>query len=105
MKIYHLAYELYKLDWMRRISSDRRMDALKDYYDGLVDEDEYTFDDYIEEFGYNGELYACFEEFYTNEYFDKFYMKQLLDNDKLYAEYEEDLNQTTLTEITETIGE
>lgn len=93
MKIYHLAYELYKLDWMRRISSDRRMDALKDYYDGLVDEDEYTFDDYIEEFGYNGELYVCFEEFYTNEYLDKLYMKQLLDNDKLFAEYEKHLKQ------------
>ena len=48
MGIYHLAYELYKIDWLRRISADRQMDAMKDYYEDLVNADEYSFDDYIE---------------------------------------------------------
>ncbi len=66
---------------------------MKDYYEGLEDEAEYSFDDYIEEFGYNGKLYACFEEFYDNEYLDKSYIKQLFNNDKLFAEYENHLKQ------------
>jgi len=93
MGIYHLAYELYKIDWLRRISADRQMDAMKDYYESLINADEYSFDDYIEAFGYGGELYVCFDEFYENEYLDKAYMKQLFNNDKLFAEYEEHLKQ------------
>ena len=91
-----LCYELYKIDWKRShmITYQMEMDLMKDYYEGLVDHDSvYTYNDYLEEFGYNDELYVCFEEFYDNEYLDKAYIKQLLDNDKLFAEYEEHLKQ------------
>lgn len=99
MLIYQLVYELYKIDWMRRISADRQMDALKDYYEHLESDWYYlndretimSFDKYICEFGYDGEIYVCLEEFYNNEYLDRDYVKQLLGNDKLYAEYEEHL--------------
>ena len=65
MAIRELAYELYKMDWMRRISCGIQMDALKDYYQETTEEDreEYTFEDYILEHGYQGQLYVCYEEF------------------------------------------
>lgn len=93
MRICNLVYELYKLDWMNRISIDTRRNAVKDYYENLIDKTECSFDDYIEEFGYDGELYACFEEFCDNEYRDKHYIKKLLNDDKLYADYEKSLEQ------------
>lgn len=67
-------YECYKSDWKKthKITKKKEMESLKSYYDMLADdnitEDEYTYDDYLTEFGYNGELYVCYEEFLDNEY-------------------------------------
>ena len=94
MTIRELAYELYKMDWMRRISCDVQMDTLKDYYQETTEEDRevYTFEDYIFEFGYQGQLYACYEEFLEEEYLDESYIKTFfLYNDDLLKEYQEDL--------------
>ena len=95
MDIRKLCYELYKMDWKHsHITKEREMDSIKDYYEGLVDNDsEYTYEDYIEEFGYNGELYVCFEEFCNAEYYDVDYMRTLLDNDKLINIYHEDIEE------------
>ena len=95
MDIRKLCYELYKIDWKHsHITKEREMDSIKDYYEGLVDNDsEYTYEDYIEEFGYNGELYVCFEEFCDTEYYDVDYMHTLLDNDKLINIYHEDIKE------------
>lgn len=94
MTIRELAYELYKMDWMRRISCSIQMDTLKDYYQETTEEDreEYTFEDYILEYGYSGQLYACYEEFLGEEYFDKAYVRSLFNNNELFAEYQQDLN-------------
>ena len=92
-----LCYELYKVDWKRNhiITTDRDMDSIKDYYDGLVDIDdaENTYNDYLEEFGYNGELYVCYEEFLENEYLEDDYICGLLDNEKLIAMYYKDIRE------------
>ena len=95
MDIRKICYELYKIDWKHsHITKEREMDSIKDYYEGLVDNDsEYTYEDYIEEFGYNGELYVCFEEFCDVEYYDVDYMRTLLDNDKLINIYHEDIEE------------
>ena len=95
MDIRKLCYELYKIDWKHsHITKEREMDSIKDYYEGLVDNDsEYTYEDYIEEFGYGGELYVCFEEFCDAEYYDVDYMRTLLDNDKLINIYHEDIEE------------
>ena len=110
MDIRELAYELYKIDWMRRISADRQMDSLRDYYREAKEDEKiaaelaeefgspensgdsggYSYDDYIFESGYDGEIYVCYDEFLDNEYMDKKYMKRLLGKD-LYSEYLEDL--------------
>ena len=95
MDIRKLCYELYKIDWKHsHITKEREMDSIKDYYEGLIDNDsEYTYEDYIEEFGYDGELYVCFEEFCDAEYYDVDYMCTLLDNDKLINIYHEDIKE------------
>lgn len=88
--IRHLCYELYKIDWERShgITSQIKMDYIKDYYLGLSDDDsEYTYEDYLFEFGYNGELYACYNEFLENEYLDKEYICSLLDNENFKELY------------------
>ena len=92
MDIRKLCYELYKIDWKHsHITKEREMDSIKDYYERLIDNDsEYTYEDYIEEFGYGGELYVCFEEFCDAEYYDVDYMRTLLDNDKLHEDIEEE---------------
>ena len=94
MTIRELAYELYKMDWMRRIPCSVQMDTLKDYYQETTEEDreEYTFEDYILEHGYQGQLYACYEEFLEEEYLDESYIKSIFyKNDDLLKEYQEDL--------------
>lgn len=96
MDIRKLCYELYKIDWKHShmITKEREMDSIKDYYEGLIDNDsEYTYEDYIEEFGYDGELYVCFEEFCDAEYYNVDYMRTLLDNDRLINIYHEDIEE------------
>ena len=44
MTISKLAYELYKINWMRRISSERQMDAVKNFYEEQEGSD-YTVED------------------------------------------------------------
>lgn len=90
MTIKKLAYELYKIDWMRRISIDRQMDAFKNFYEEQEDS-EYTIEDWIYENGYDGELYVCEEEFFDAEYLDENYMRSLFNNDNLFNEYQKDL--------------
>ena len=93
--ISRLCYELYKVDWKHShmITAEREMDSIKDYYEGLTDMDdtEYTYNDYLEEFGYNGELYVCYEEFLETEYLMEDYICSLLDNAELIAMYHEDI--------------
>jgi hypothetical protein len=96
LKISKLCYELYKIDWKHshNITKDIERDNIKDYYEGLVDSDtEYTYDEYLEEFGYDGQIYVCYEEFCDNEYQDKQYMCELLDNEKLIKLYHEDIER------------
>ena len=95
MDIRKLCYELYKIDWKHsHITKEREMDSIKDYYEGLIDNDsEYTYEDYIEEFGYGGELYVCFEEFCDAEYYDVDYMRTILDNDKFINIYHKDIEE------------
>lgn len=103
--IRELAYQLYKLNWMRRIFVGRQIDKMKDYYEKCVTtklnprtgdtELQYTmsFEEYLQNSdGYDGELYACFGEFIDNEYQDEEFMRMLLDDDNMYQIYLEDIH-------------
>ena len=89
-----LAYELYKIDWERNhmITAERKMDAVKNYFE-VIDELEagYTFEDYLADYGYDGELYVCYDEFLDNEYMEDDYICGLLDNPSLINMYYKDV--------------
>ena len=73
-------YSLYKIDWMRRISPERQMEACRECFENL---DEYmsweqNLETYLSDAGYGGELYACFEEFCETELTDKGYVRHLI---------------------------
>lgn len=99
--IQKLCYELYKNDWLQRISTNRKNDSLKNYYDLTREAEQNDPDDnskpadidyitYLEDYGFDGELYVCFNEFIDNEYQDQDYMRSLL-NDAEYNDYLADI--------------
>lgn len=79
-----IIYELYKVDWERehKITPDIKRSFMIDYYKYLFNPEEYSFQDYLEEFGYNGELYLSFEDFLKNEYLKEDYVRGLINEDK-----------------------
>ncbi len=92
MKIEDLVYELYKGDWKvhHGIFRQQEVDALKEYYKYCQEtEQPRTFEEWLEEFGYNGELFVCKEEFLNNEYQDEVYVKGLLNDNILFNQYQE----------------
>lgn len=85
-----LCYELYKIDWKHShgITYQMEMDEIKNYYSDFQNSvSNYTFDDYINDYGYAGMLYVCFDEFCENEYLDETYMCELLDDKNLIQIY------------------
>jgi len=72
MEIRTLAYKLYILDWKqnRMISREEEKSNVKEYFKYINKHDlsEYSYEDFLYEYGYFGTMYACFEEFLKNEY-------------------------------------
>ena len=93
MDIKKTAYELYKIDCINtHITAKEKIEVLRDYYLGLVDDEiVYSFEDYLEEFGYFGKLYVCFDEFCETEYLMEDYMKELLKEEALIKLYLDDI--------------
>lgn len=88
-------YELYKIDWIQsHILSDRFFEKYQqyvlDYQWDLLDgwdmdywtENKPSFDEWLFENGFDGEIYVCFNEFIEYEYLDENYMKELLTSNK-----------------------
>lgn len=82
-----LCYNLYIMDWKKdhNITIDDEVAAMKSYLKEYPPEcfteanpPELTFDEYLMERGFNGEIYACYEEFLDNEYCDEEYIESLL---------------------------
>ena len=76
-----MVYELYKIDWMRRISAERKMDSIKNYFEETLKDESYVgypYQDWLEDVGYNGELYVCFYEFCDRELQDREYIRWLI---------------------------
>ena len=64
MSIKELCYELYKVDWKNlHVTYELERKSILSYYDSLTDNHSYSYEEYIEECGYSGEVYVCFEEF------------------------------------------
>ena len=93
-----VAYELYKKDWQNtNISFEEQRKAYIDYVEYSQECKEYgfrpdSFDDWFFENGYEGTIYACYDEFLECEYLDEKYMKYLFnDNKLLMSMYKEDI--------------
>ena len=92
------AYEAYKLDWKRShgITEEKELHYIKDYYDGFEEEyedEDYSYEEYLEEVGYGGECYVCYDEFLDNEYLDEEYMEELLKAKNLIRLYHKDIKE------------
>lgn len=83
-QIRKLCYELYKIDWKKShmITPEMEKDLVRNYYEEVVfspDFDgDYSLEDYVFDYGYEGQLYACYDEFLGAEYLDKDYVLTLL---------------------------
>lgn len=90
-------YELYKLDWKieHNITLGMVSDEIKKYQTLILAGEfcsDYTFDEYLEEYGFAGEIYVCFDEFLDNEYLEEDYIRKLLDNTNLIDLYLQDVH-------------
>lgn len=95
-----IAYMLYTQEWVSTHTTlKERLQAIKNYCayieDILETEPETeipSFSEWLENFGYEGEIYVCFEEFRNTEYHDKDYILSLLgDDEELIQRYHQDL--------------
>lgn len=110
MNIKEVAYELYKIDWKHtHITPKIEMDTLRNFATGSVFYDKASslisfgdryasYNEYLEDAGFFGEIYACFDEFVDNEYKDKEYIKLLLQDRELINAYIRDLMDKENTE-------
>lgn len=109
MKIKKMMYELYKIDWMEHhVSLSRQKESVKEYFCGETSFDSY--EDYLFERGFQGEMYASLEEFLNNEYLDENIIGALLDvdskssfNEEILAEYQKDLAYSKIVHVESSI--
>ena len=83
MSLKEYLYEKYKEDWVKEHISENRLLKTKGLYKEYLQEfdegdEKPSFEDYIEENGYEGECYVCFDEFCENELKNKEYILGLL---------------------------
>ena len=96
MEFKRRCYELYQLDWMMThgYSLQDAFNVLREGYvegcaEGDIDggtgcDDDFDYmEEYFEEQGFNGSIFACEEEFYDCEYQDVEYMEYLLPTEML----------------------
>lgn len=74
-----IAYEKYKLDWLMRHGYSltdliREVNSLQDEF--ISTKQAYLA--FVNEYGFNGEIWSCYNEFLDNEYKDKEYIKSIL---------------------------
>ena len=99
MTIKEWCYEVYKADWKNKhnVTTEKKAHTIKNYLKFLkengFDKESYPFNKYLEEFGYDGELYVCYEEFLGTEYLDHDYICGLLKSEKLIAMYYGDIKE------------
>lgn len=89
MDIRKIAYEKYKLNWMME-HGYTLADIMNELNDMQEEEPDTCvsnlFSDWEYEFGFESEIWACYDEFLEYEFNDKDYMKSLLNEDE-YKEY------------------
>lgn len=91
--IRHIAYDFYQRDWIAiHVTHENMMSVLRKFYVKHWDDSCYTFDEYVDENGYDAAHPACFEEFLEHEYRNRDYMLCLLADPFLTAKYLKDID-------------
>lgn len=97
MDIKRKTYDRYRLDWMTShgITLEVINKAVSEFINTRIEDPEckMSFSEYIEERGFDGMIWACFEEFLECEYRDASYVKTLL-SEVDYAIYLVDICKT-----------
>ena len=94
-----IAYELYTMDWVNRfVSHELQLSTYREYLlyrnECLMNDDECdSFDEWIWDYGYNGFMYACYEEFIDCEYLEAEYIEMLLGDKALIDLYHKDTEE------------
>lgn len=101
--ISELAYQLYIQDWIdQHTTPEIRLQSIREYYayiqecmaDGDPTPDSY--ENYLDENGYHGSLYVCYDEFCDAEYLDAGYITHLLNNEPMLVKaYHADIAERT----------
>ena len=84
-------YEAYKQEWVEENVTAAMEEEAENEYEELS-EDYASFNDYIEENGYQGSLYVCYEEFLDCEYQDEDWIKSHLNSEQAKVLWENDVN-------------
>ena len=82
-KLKEVGYNLYVADWLREhISTERLLQEIREYHLTVIEDcvEGYDFNAFLEDVGFDGELYVCFDEFCDNEFEDSGYMHELFGN-------------------------
>lgn len=77
-------YQVYKVKWMERISPEHQLNNIIEWFKNHSHTS--TYEEYLASYGFDGEIYASFEEFLNNEYLDEKIMRELL-NDYFFEKY------------------
>lgn len=93
------AYSKYQLNWMSMHGYG--LDDIISRLNGLEKDEpnrkvETLYQEWEYNSGFNGELWACYDEFLSSEYKDRFYMRKILD-DYQYAHYLDDIGKNEIT--------
>lgn len=95
-----MVYDLYKQDWIdEHTTPQARLKSIHEYYAYIQECMEYgdtqpdSYEDYLFDYGFDGSLYVCYDEFLGAEYLDRSYVAHLLNNDPvLMAAYDADID-------------
>ena len=82
MDIKKIAYEKYKLFWMleHRYTLLDLVNSVQKYG--------YSFEEWEEEHGFEGEIYAGYHEFLHNEFLNREYIQSILNDEEMKAYWE-----------------
>lgn len=90
--ISEMAYDLYRQDWIdQHTTANDRLRSIHDYYAYVqecmeLDDEPETYEEYLDEYGFSGSIYVCYDEFLDAEYQDDDYITHLLNNDEVLVQ-------------------
>jgi len=103
-----IAYKKYQADWVKRQNFSKEfmvkiqkeyMECKREYYQN----DTYTFQEYLDDNGFQGSCYVCIDEFRGVEYLDAVCMNSLLSSEE-YTQYLNDVSNYVWYDIVSVNG-